>query len=83
MRRPISQQKGDFAANGGFRRPFRSCKMELECCERAHVCLEGVLPLWNFSQGRLVATKFGFGGFRSSFHSCEMNFWGSKWHMCA
>ena len=67
----ISQQGVDFAVEGHFRSPFRSCEMRLEGCEIALVCQGVVSQLWNHLRNGGMAAKIGvfkLWGFRS----CEI-----------
>ena len=50
----ISQPKVDFVASTLW---FRSCEMELLCCEMAHECQEVVSQLRKFSQRRVLGCE--------------------------
>ena len=81
----ISQQEVDFAVDGHFRSPFRSCEMRVEGCEMALVCQGVVLQLRNHLRNGGAAAKIGVfrcGGFRKAFGNCEMRLEATKWHSC-
>ena len=78
----ISQRMLDFAADGPFCSPFRSCEMRRGGCEKALMCQRVVSQLRNGA----LATKIRvlkLWGFRRAVRSCEMRLKAAKWHSCA
>ena len=71
----ISQQGVDFAVEGHFRSPFRSCEMRLEGCEITLVCQGVVSQLREFLQ-KLRNHFLAKGLFRSQALISQRASWG-------